>query len=516
MISVLQMTAALSPIRCRLILAAVLALGFVGRVLYFNIDSPVGLSGDEAHYWDWSRQLDLSYYSKGPAVAYLIRFGCMLFGDTEFGVRFPAMLLAIGICVATYWLTLRVTRSEPLALGAVLLCHVIPMFVAGSMLMTIDPPYYFGWGIATCLAHVAIFDNRRWAWPLAGVFVGLAFLAKYAALIWLVCLLIFLILSPTRRAYLKTIWPYVTIIVSLLFTIPVIVWNARHDWVTLGHVARSTTENQSHFNVLEILKNLGLMFGSQIGILNPLVAVIMIAALGVAMRGRHHTFLLAFSLPFMGVVTVVTFFKEIEPNWPAATYFTLVPLTIWYIARSWPRTRNITIAAAALGILFIPLLHFTTVLYPVMPVEPRKWDPSFRLQGGADIGRAVSAQLKILGPDAFVLCEKYQGAGQMAFYVEGHPRTYYCGSYFKEPARRDRLSQYDMWPDRSLEQDSLKGRDAVYVGHAQPDIDDAFERVVRLPALPIVRHGVTIREQTLFLCYGFRGMTRPGDGLTKR
>ena len=42
-------------------------LGFLGHLHYLTHDCPVDLSGDEAHYWDWSRQLDLSYYSKGPA-----------------------------------------------------------------------------------------------------------------------------------------------------------------------------------------------------------------------------------------------------------------------------------------------------------------------------------------------------------------------------------------------------------------------------------------------------------------
>lgn len=63
----------LTPIRCRLILAAVLAFEFVSHFLYINVNCPLDLSGDEAHYWDWSRQLDWSYYSKGPAVAYVIR-----------------------------------------------------------------------------------------------------------------------------------------------------------------------------------------------------------------------------------------------------------------------------------------------------------------------------------------------------------------------------------------------------------------------------------------------------------
>jgi 4-amino-4-deoxy-L-arabinose transferase-like glycosyltransferase len=570
----------LTPARCRALLALVLGVGFVSRILYLTVYPPIGLSGDEAHYWDWSRQLDWSYYSKGPGVAWVIRFGCTLFGDTMFGVRFPALLLAIGISLCTYWLTLRIFKSDRIALGAVLLCHVVPMFIAGSMLMTIDPPYYFGWAMATCLAHVAIFSGRKWAWPAAGVFVGFSILAKYAALMWLACLLIFLITSKPHRRWLKTIWPWVTIVVALAFMTPVIIWNQQHDWVTFGHVARSTTENQSHFNPLKILGNLGLMVGSQIGILNPIIAGFMVAGVWCALRERqgatssnaspqwgegrvgptsgetHATaadigdsggvtletppatpapqgrgtgerssleaeragrvFLLSFSIPFFLLVAIVTLFKEIEPNWPAATYFTLVPLAAWFVATHYARVRGWLAVAIGIGLVTIPLIHYTTLLYPLAPVEPRKWDPAFRLQGGQQIGDAVSNELKTMRDGTFVLCDKYQTAGLMAFYVAGHPKTYYIGSYILDPEERDRLSQYDMWPDRSLDQPALRGRDAIFVGHQQPDLYAAFDRVERLPDLPIVSNGVVIRRQKLFRCYNFHGMTRPNDGKTKR
>src|SRR6478736_6713967 len=50
------------------------------RILFLASDCPLDLSPDEAHYWDWSRHLDWSYYSKGPLIAYLIRAGCELAG----------------------------------------------------------------------------------------------------------------------------------------------------------------------------------------------------------------------------------------------------------------------------------------------------------------------------------------------------------------------------------------------------------------------------------------------------
>ena len=50
------------------------------------------LSPDEAHYWEWSRRLDWSYYSKGPFVAYLIALSTAIGGATELFVRLPAVL----------------------------------------------------------------------------------------------------------------------------------------------------------------------------------------------------------------------------------------------------------------------------------------------------------------------------------------------------------------------------------------------------------------------------------------
>ncbi len=528
----------LTPSRCRLILAAVLLMGLASRFAYINTDAPIDLSGDEAHYWDWSRQLDWSYYSKGPAVAYVIRFGCLIFGDSELGVRFPAMLLAIATALCTYWLTRRVFGSDRLALGAVLLCHVVPMFVAGSLLMTIDPIYYFGWALATCLAHVAIFGKSRSAWIGAGIAIGIAFLAKYAAFLWLACLLIYLLVYKPQRRWLRTPWPWLTIGVALLFAIPVIVWNAQHDWVTFGHVSRSTTENQSGFSPLEILSNFGSMVGSQIGLLNPIVAGFMVGGVVLAWRRRDRQFggkilpvtdrpanaefpallfLLAYSLPFLGLVALVTIFKEIQPNWPVSAYFTLIPLATWFVATYWPRTKGWLIGAIVIGLLMIPVAHYSPALYTLIPGNPRKWDPAARLMGWQQIGQEVSLILRQSDLNQpFILCDKYQLTGLMAFYVDGQPTVYCAGSYWPDPKRRDRLSQYDMWTDRSLDQPSLIGRDAIYLGQEAPELKDVFERIERLADIPIVRNGKQIRVQRLWIGHNFKGMQRPDDGLTKR
>jgi hypothetical protein len=117
----------LTPFRCRIILALLLLGGFAFHLYYLNHDCPITLSGDKAQYWDWSRRLDLSYYSKGPLIAYIIRASCAIFGDTMQAVRYPALVPGAGTLAITYTLTRKLFDSDRVALSAVLLSHMAPV-----------------------------------------------------------------------------------------------------------------------------------------------------------------------------------------------------------------------------------------------------------------------------------------------------------------------------------------------------------------------------------------------------
>ena len=73
------------------------------------------LSADEAYYWLWSRHLAAGYYDHPPAIAFVIRFGTWLLGDTELGVRLGGVLLSIWAswCVwRTGQLILKIGRAH--------------------------------------------------------------------------------------------------------------------------------------------------------------------------------------------------------------------------------------------------------------------------------------------------------------------------------------------------------------------------------------------------------------------
>src|ERR1700744_1258593 len=52
----------------------------------------IDLRTDEAYYWTWSKENVLSFLDHPPMIAWFIRFGTAIFGDTNLGVRFAGIL----------------------------------------------------------------------------------------------------------------------------------------------------------------------------------------------------------------------------------------------------------------------------------------------------------------------------------------------------------------------------------------------------------------------------------------
>jgi hypothetical protein len=118
-----------------------------------------------------------------------------------------------------------------------------------------------------------------------------------------------------------------------------------------------------------------------------------------------------------------------------------------------------------------------------------------------------------------VLCEAYEDASELAFYLPGQPKTYFAGSYWTDIERdgkpiRRRWTQFDLWPDRQLDRPELIGKDSIYIGtmHYAP-LRQSFASVERLPDIVVTVKGVDVVTWTVWKCRGFKGMHRPiGEG----
>ena len=68
-----------SVFRQWLAVAALVAALTILRVIYASL---IDLRTDEAYYWTWSKENVLCFLDHPPMIAWFIRFGTAIFGDT--------------------------------------------------------------------------------------------------------------------------------------------------------------------------------------------------------------------------------------------------------------------------------------------------------------------------------------------------------------------------------------------------------------------------------------------------
>ena len=190
------------------------------------------LTFDEAYYWMWSKHLAGGYYDHPPAVAFVIRAGTMIAGDTELGVRLVSILLALPMSFAVYRTAAILFGGVRVAATATILLNVTMMAAVGTLIVTPDAPLLVASSFVLFFL-AKVLETGRGAWWLAvGAAVGVALLSKYTALFFGLAILIWLVAVPKLRRWLISPWPYLGGLVALAVFAPVILWNADHHWVS--------------------------------------------------------------------------------------------------------------------------------------------------------------------------------------------------------------------------------------------------------------------------------------------
>jgi 4-amino-4-deoxy-L-arabinose transferase-like glycosyltransferase len=242
------------------------------------------LSFDEAYYWMWSKHLAGGYYDHPPMVAWVIRLGTMIAGDTEFGVRLVSVLLALPMSFAVYRTAEILFGGQRVASTATTMLNATMMAAVGTMIVTPDAPLLVT--STFVLFYLAkVLETGRGVWWLAvGAAVGAALLSKYTALFFGPAILIWLIAVPKLRRWLISPWPILGGIVSLAMFWPVIQWNADHQWVSfLKQLGRARIESFNPGFISELIP-------TQIAFATPLVYILGVMGLYALMWRRHGAF----------------------------------------------------------------------------------------------------------------------------------------------------------------------------------------------------------------------------------
>src|SRR3979411_2688380 len=299
------------------------------------------LTFDEAYYWMWSKHLASGYYDHPPGVAYVIRLGTMIAGDTELGVRLVSILLALPMSWAVYR-TASILFGVRLASTATILLNVTLMAAVGTLIVTPDAPLLVASSFVLFFL-AKVLETGRGAWWLAvGAAVGAALLSKYTAMFFGPAILIWLVAVPKLRRWLISLWLYLGGLVALLMFTPVILWNADHHWVSfIKQMGRARIEDFRPAFIAELIP-------TQIAFATPLVFILgamWLYALFVGKAGPAT----ARALINATLWTIVLYFvwhslhARVEANWFAPVYpaFAIAAAVAAHLAPWEPRRQRL-------------------------------------------------------------------------------------------------------------------------------------------------------------------------------
>ncbi len=312
-----------------------------------------GLGTDEAHYVLYARFLDLSYFDHPPLVGWTHALFYYTLGTNEFLARLPAIILFAVTSFLCYRFVFSVSGEKPALYGVAALN--VSFLLSGLGLMLLPE------SLLLPVVFALIFTIRRLErspdlknFVLVGLFLGLAGLAKYTAILFVPALAVYGMIRKRYDILLNTRL-LVSAAVALVVISPVLYWNFQNDFVSFsfqsGHVTGEHT-----LRIAALLKSLSAQFGAY----SPPLFCLAFYGLYKALRSQSGALLLT---AILGCSVLVFFlysslYKFSLPHWSAVFYALFIPLGTAFLAQSPLRMkRGILLFSLGFSIVIAVLLQ---------------------------------------------------------------------------------------------------------------------------------------------------------------
>ena len=456
--------------------------------LYFG--AHIDLMPEETYYWNYSRHPDIGYLDHPPMVAWLIRCGTALFGNTEFGVRIGAAFCAAVAAVFVVRLT-RNLFGEASAALALVMTQALPFFFLSGMLMTPDAPLTAAWAATLYFLERALIAGRTRAWWWAGLCLGLGMLSKYTIGLLGLAALAFMLMDRQSRPWLRRWEPYAAALLAFAIFSPVIVWNAEHHWISFAFQTSRRLAAAPRFAFHKLIgASLVLMtptifIAAMIALMrarsSPAAAAAAAAAAASGDARRAATLLRTAVWVPLVVFAAFSLRREVKLDWTGASWVGALPLIGAEIAgirgagtggmRSWVR------AACMPTVVLMSLVYGAGLYYLAYGIPGMGYSKQTELLpvGWRQLGRRIDAVAQdyrrrtgvmplIVGMDRYVM------ASELAFYGPDQTRSVADTSsahlfggqglmyeqWFPAKLQRGRTLLLVAWDANSLEANSIK------------------------------------------------------------
>ena len=469
----------------------------------------LGPINDEAYHYLFAVHPDWSYFDHPPMLAVVERVGLALAGG---GASPLALRLGfVALFAGSTWLMARLAGRfyGPRAglLAAVVLNATAYYGVAAGTFALPDGPLLFFWLLTlNALAAAVAAPGGLRPWVGVGLAWGGAMLSKYHAVFLPAGALLYLVVEPSARRWLRRPGPYLAVVVGAAVFSPVIGWNVAHGWASfafqggraLGRLAfrPETLAAAVLWPAAYLLPWIWLFL---VGALIRQVA--RLARGGGAPADR---FLVCQAALPIAAFLAVACARPVLPHWSLVGFLPAMPL----LGRAWAdrfpegstrlRRRVAVIAAVpvALGVLGVAHVRaglFQGIAYRLAGPVALEGD----LTADAATWRQAAAELRRRGlvnrPGTFLFTGQWYHSGQLAMALGGEvPVLCYNAGDARGFAFWSRPAEW-------------VGRDGILVclgdRSTEPGFFDRwFERIEPLGEFRAVRGGRPVRKVRLFRC----------------
>jgi len=446
------------------------------------LSAELQLHPDEAYYWMWSRNLAVGYFDHSPLVAYFIWL-TTLFSKAELWVRLSGTIVTLIISVLTWKLALQLSRSTVVASGSVMLFNVYPLSMLGLIVITPDIPVLLFWSVSVYIFWQIMRSNKTWLWYVLGFSFGLALLSKYTAVLLVPCLFLYLVFTEDRH-WLKTFYPYLSLLIGLLCFLPVVYWNNDHNWVSFGFQLNHGFNGQS-YSITRVAEYVG----GQLLVVGPITWFLGVyAAFAWFFRkNKEQLFLILMAFPIILFFGVSSLRKLAGPNWPVLAYFTFSILVTGCFLESASKIRRFLWHGAFLASVLLSAIMTLHARFSVIPLasfseELAVTDATNSFYGWRELG----AELKKYPGMKFAIVPSHQLCAVISYYTDGEILV-----HADENAARP--SQFNLWNWPN----GLKGSNGFYVwanGDSVGPYGEYFTSTTGINTLSIFRDGIAVRS----------------------
>ncbi len=307
------------------------------------------LFGDEAQYWLWSKDIDFGYFSKPPFLSWIIRIYTEILGSSFVSLKLLPSFVYLLISWSIYNLLINAGLNKKDSFAGCLIFLFIPAVSFSSFIISTDLFLLLFWTLSLNELVKINGEHSLKNFILLGIFLGLGFLSKYAAVYFVICLFVLILFDKRfRKIFLDNLFSFcLTFLCVFVIIVPNIIWNFNNDWITVQH----TSDNANFGNIeIDLIRGLEFLL-IQVLMLGPFM--VLGGIFGFNKWNYIQKIFLIFSLPIILIVLVEAIIVRANANWAAPALISLFALLYIRINNSFLKIANYMFNFIVCLILFV-------------------------------------------------------------------------------------------------------------------------------------------------------------------